>query len=204
MGRGSGVFLQATHTYFKGSILTQIPSEELKLPVSKQHHEPLAFLSGSFKGSQLNWSIVEKEAFPIVESCEKLRHLLLCDKPFRLFTDHRNLIYIFDPKTRESDFRKQSADKLARWAAKLFAYEYVIEHISGEDNVWADLMSRWRSSNQSKGLMTQSMNSRSEGMIAAIVSKPGVPRPMHDESFKWPTMKEIQTAQRTEYEKLSN
>jgi hypothetical protein len=62
---------------------------------------------------------VEKEAFPIIESVDKLRHFLLIDDHFRLSTDHSNLIYLFDPAYKESDFKKQTVDKLCRCAAKL-------------------------------------------------------------------------------------
>ena len=39
-------------------------------------HKPLAFLSGSFKGSQLRWATVDKEAFAIVNTFRRLEYLL--------------------------------------------------------------------------------------------------------------------------------
>lgn len=30
-----------------------------------------------------------------------------------------------------------------RWALKLSAFKYVVEHIPGEKNVWADMVTRW-------------------------------------------------------------
>ena len=65
--------------------MTQLPKGVLDLDVLVQRHEPLAFLSGTFNRSQK--SVIEKEAFPIVEAVERLRHLLLRDEGFRLFTD---------------------------------------------------------------------------------------------------------------------
>ena len=133
-----------------GVIVTQLPKGVLDLDVSVQRHEPLAFLSGTFNRSQKHWSVIEKEAFPIVEAVERLRHLLLRDEGFRLFTDHRNLIYVFDPILRDNDFKKQAVDKLCRWASKLFAFKYVIEHIPGESNIWADILSRWKGDGEQK------------------------------------------------------
>ena len=52
-------------------------------------HEPLAFLSGSFKGSQLRWVTVDKEGFAIVSTFRRLGGV-------HIFTDHRNLTYIFN------------------------------------------------------------------------------------------------------------
>ena len=63
-------------------------SSSMDLDILMQRHEPLAFLSGTFNRSQKHWSVIEKEAFPIVEAVERLRQLLLRDEGLRLFTDH--------------------------------------------------------------------------------------------------------------------
>ena len=58
----------------------------------------------------------------------------------RRSTDHRNLIYVFDPVLRYNDFKKQAVDKLCRWSSKLFAYKNVIEHIPGESQYMGRLL----------------------------------------------------------------
>ena len=60
-----------------------------------------------------------------------------------MFTDHRNLRYIFNPVGVVSQVSKPQADRLERWAVYLRCFEYTIEHIAGELNVWADMLSRW-------------------------------------------------------------
>jgi hypothetical protein len=127
-----------------------MPKEDLDLDVLVQRHEPLAFLSGTFNRSQKHCSVIEKEAFPIVEAVERLRHLLLRDEGFRLFTDHRYLIYVLDPILRDNDFKKQAVDKLCRWASKLFVFKYVIDHIDEESKIWADILSRWKGDGEQK------------------------------------------------------
>jgi len=107
-----------------------------------QSHEPLSFLSGAFTGASSNWSIVEKEAYAIVESLSRLEYLI-AGKEVSLFTDHANLIYIFDPVGQNPGIARHTANKLMRWALKLSGYRYVIEHLSGERNVWADILTRW-------------------------------------------------------------
>jgi len=97
-------------------ILTQIPKKQVKVSVHDQEHELLAFLSRSFNAIQRHWSIIEKQAFPIMESVDKFRHFLLSHNHFRLFPDHRNLIFLFEPTVKDSDFKKQTVDKLCRWA----------------------------------------------------------------------------------------
>ena len=87
-----------------------------KTIVSDQILEPLHFLSGSFKGSQSRWPTADPEAFAIVESIEKFRHLLINPKGFKLFTDHRSLCYIIDPwSVKKLNVRA----RLDRWALKL-------------------------------------------------------------------------------------
>jgi hypothetical protein len=69
--------------------------------------------------------------------------LLLRSDGFSMFTDHQNLIYVFNPHRYPSGISVHSAAKLIRWALKLPAYQYTIEYISGHENVWSDMMTRW-------------------------------------------------------------
>jgi len=87
----------------------------------------------------LNWATIDKEAFVIKDSLKKLSYLLHMPKPFHLYTDHRNLIAMYSP----TKCAKPSAERLIRWGIELRDYNYVIHHIPGEDNHWADLLSRW-------------------------------------------------------------
>jgi hypothetical protein len=127
-----------------GSMLTQVDAEEFRtLPLEEQHHEPLAFLSGSFRGAQLRWAIPDKEGFSIKESCVKLTYLIVRRLGFHILTDHRNLEYIFNPLGVVSHVAKPTADRLERWAIMLRCFDYSIQHLEGERNIWADMLSRW-------------------------------------------------------------
>jgi hypothetical protein len=61
---------------------------------------------------------------------------------FNLFSNHRNPIYIFDPRGFNPGLGQNSEARLLRWALKLSSYHYVIEYVADSDNVWADLLSR--------------------------------------------------------------
>lgn len=122
-----------------GSVLMQVRDYDVSKPVVEQQGEPLAFLGGIFRGPQLSYPIVELEAFAIVESLKRLDYLLHGTKPFRIFTDHANLTYIFG---RQPTHKRQTSEKLQRWALRLLSYKYTIEHIKGEDNHWSDMISR--------------------------------------------------------------
>ena len=126
-----------------GAVLTQIPHDDLEVPVAEQRHEPLAFLSGVFRGASKNWAVPDQEAFPIREACVRLDYFLYRPLGFHIYTDHRNLKYVFEPSARKPKSNKPTARRLERWALELRSFDYVIEHIPGEDNVWADMMSRW-------------------------------------------------------------
>ena len=170
------IFPDASYTHW-GLFVSQIPKEDVNKPFEKQHHEPLVCMSGSFKKSQKKWHIKEKEAYPIVLALKKLRHMLRRSNGFRLFTDHRNLVYIFDPNARQS-IAKNADDRVSRWSLLLMGFKYHIEHITGEDNVIADLLSRWGSPET-----TISVN--------RLRFKPGQVNILQNKDFQWPSLTEI-------------
>ncbi|CAM9904597.1 unnamed protein product, partial [Sphacelaria rigidula] len=60
-----------------------------------------------------------------------------------IFTDHRNLAYIFNPEACVTSVSKALAQRLEGWKGVLGQYRYTICHISGERNAWSDFLSRW-------------------------------------------------------------
>jgi RNase H-like domain found in reverse transcriptase/Integrase zinc binding domain/Integrase core domain len=166
---------------FWSAIVTQVPHADLDLPVAPQAHEPLAFLSGAFTGSAERWSVVEKEGFAILTACERLGWLLQTSAGFSLFTDHRNLCFIFDPFASNPGISNYTGSKLLRWALRLSQYRYEIEHVRGKDNIWADILTRWAAPAQPRA------------RISGVFCVP-VPSSSAD-SFTWPSSEEIRSAQ---------
>ena len=76
---------------FWGGFLTQVPEEYLVsgIPVVDMAHEPLGFVSGGFKESQLSWAVVDKEVCAILSVCRRLSYCLW--DGFDIFCDHHNL-----------------------------------------------------------------------------------------------------------------
>jgi hypothetical protein len=62
---------------------------------------------------------------------------------FSLFTDHNNLVYVFNPYGQNPGIATHTAAKLTRWALKLSVYNYTIEHVAGTENVWFDMLTHW-------------------------------------------------------------
>ncbi|KAE9026859.1 hypothetical protein PR001_g12099, partial [Phytophthora rubi] len=148
-------------------------------------------MSGTFHGASRNWSVIEKEGYPIVRACSELDYLLIRDKGFKMFTDHRNLIYIFAPG---SEIKKHIRGKLLRWSLKLNEYNYEIEHIAGEDNDRADMFSRWAGEKPAE-THTSSMKRWNTTMSHQL-------RPLVD--MEWPSIADIQAAQRGKVAPISH
>ncbi|GAB9476818.1 unnamed protein product [Globisporangium polare] len=70
---------------------------KLTTPIQEQKHELLICMGGAFKESQLNWTVLEKEMYPIVHACDKLEYLLLRAQGFKIDCDHRNIMHLFAP-----------------------------------------------------------------------------------------------------------
>ncbi|OWZ03858.1 LOW QUALITY PROTEIN: hypothetical protein PHMEG_00024341 [Phytophthora megakarya] len=163
------LFADASQTHF-GVVVTQIPPADAGLPVHEQHHQSLAFLSGSFA----TWSNIDKEAFTIVISGKRLMHLLLRPRGFRIFTDHRNLYSL----------GRHQVDRLQWWAMTLTTFRYVIEYVGGEDN--GDLLSR-------RGAGPASTTSPARMNALLVVNRVS---PLQEPEFIWPTQEEIKCEQR--------
>lgn len=116
-------------------IITQVPPSNLAKPYPEQRHSYLAFCSGLSYTTQLGWSLMEKEAFVIMATLERMHWLLGTSFGFELYTDHNNLIFILDPLSSIPDLSQPSVRKVLRWALKVSAYNYTCFHIKVEDNV---------------------------------------------------------------------
>ncbi|KAH9092351.1 hypothetical protein LEN26_018494 [Aphanomyces euteiches] len=191
------LFTDASNDFW-GAVVTQIPTDDEGVDLVNQRHEPLAFLSGSFKGAQLRWSTIEKEGFAIVTSCKRLDYILQRPGGFKIFTDHRNLKFIFSPEPSPSTPR-YVADKLARWAVTMSAFNYTIEHVPGENNVWGDLLSRWGNSaamdvNAAVWSCDESDNITRPQLKRLVTLPLPIQSPL-TKDFQWPTLSYIEQVQ---------
>ena len=100
--------------------------------VFKINH-PITFASGLFKGSQLNWAALTKEAFAIYSSIKKLSYYLE-DAEIILRSDHLPLKKFLQKNTLNT--------KVNNWAVEISPYKIQFEYIKGIKNTLADTMSR--------------------------------------------------------------
>ena len=93
---------------------------------------PVAFVSGLFRGSQLNWAALTKEAFAIYMSIKKLS-FYLTDAQILLRSDHKPLEKFLLKNTLNS--------KVNNWAMELEAFNIQFDYIKGSSNILADTFS---------------------------------------------------------------
>ena len=98
-----------------------------------QRLAPVMYASRTLKNSERHYSVIEREALAIYWACKKWEAYLY-GRPFTLQTDHAPLVHL------------RTADKLnprlKRWAMYLALFSFHAEHIPGEQNHLADLLSR--------------------------------------------------------------
>lgn len=184
------VFSDASRLGFS-VVITLVHHWDANLPVEEQEHVMVVCKGGLFKDSQLNWTITEKEAYPIVMACSNLSYLLLRRRGFRLFCDHSNLIYLFAP---HDDLKQHVRDRLQRWALRLNAYRYTIEHIAGANNLWADIVSRWRPQREAQATV-HARAVRTRRGTAVPVDDLSRLRPLTDDNFQFPMIDDVREAQ---------
>ncbi|KAE9028490.1 hypothetical protein PR003_g12363 [Phytophthora rubi] len=80
---------------------------------------------------------------------------------------------------------------------KLMNFRYVVEHVPGPDNVWADMISRWAGNHAPAATLKRIKAVRRQQMPSMPIpsSRPRL-RPLDDENFVWPTLEELMTIQR--------
>lgn len=175
------LFTAALETHW-AAVLTQVPKGQLKILLHAQKQEPLSFLSGDFEVHAERWGIEEKEAFAVVEGIKRLDYIIVALEVY-IFTDHANSPYIFDLYGNNPGTKRPVANKLMRWALRLSASKYVMEFIPGENNLWADNVTRWESRSS-----TRAAHVEMPVIIHALIE-------MGRAELEWPPMAELKKCQ---------
>ena len=118
--------------YTWAGVLTQPYTKETKGKTVTTHH-PVTYVSGLFRGSQLNWAALKKEAYAIYMSVKKLS-FYLTDVEITLRSNHLQLKHFL--------LKNMLKSKVNNWAIELETFKINFEHISGVKNTLADTLSR--------------------------------------------------------------
>ena len=96
-------------------------------------NHPITYVSGLFKGSQLNWAALTKEAYAIYMSIKKFTYYLE-DAEITLRSDHLPLKRFLQRNTLNT--------KVKNWAVEISPFKITFKYIKGIKNTLADTMSR--------------------------------------------------------------
>ena len=94
---------------------------------------PITYMSGLFRGSQMNWACLTKEAYAIYMSIKKLAYYLE-DANITLRSDHLPLKKFLAKNTLNS--------KVNNWATEISPFCITFEYIKGIKNTLTDTMSQ--------------------------------------------------------------
>ena len=94
---------------------------------------PVTYMSGLFRGSQINWVCLTKEAYRIYMSIKKLTYYLK-DADITLRNDHLALEKFLAKNTLNS--------KVNNWAIEILPFRIPFEYIKGIKTTLADTMGR--------------------------------------------------------------
>ena len=117
--------------YAWSCVLTQEYIHEMDGKTLKILH-PILYQSGLFKGSQLNWACLTKEAYAIYVSIKKPDYYLV-DADITLRSDHLPLKKFLNKNTLNS--------KVNNWVVEISPFRITFEYIKGIKNTLADTMS---------------------------------------------------------------
>lgn len=126
--------------------------------LSNNDDRPIAFASRSLNKSELNYATIEKELLAIVWAIKYFRPYLY-GRHFKIKTDHKPLIYLFNMKDPSS--------RLTKFRLLLEEYDFTVEYIKGKENIVADALSRTKITvkdlkemNECINVMTRAMRNR--------------------------------------------
>ena len=101
--------------------------------VEKEIHHPVIYVSGLFRGPQINWAALVKEAYAIYMAARKL-HYYISNSDTTIRSDHMPLRRFLLKNTKNATVNN--------WAVSIEDYQLKFEYIKGVKNTLADTMSR--------------------------------------------------------------
>jgi len=103
----------------------------IRVTADERTERLLGVASHAFTKAERVWKTIEQEAFAVVFGC-RYWYGILWGQCFMVEGDHKNLQYI----------HQGSSPKVIRWSMFLQSLSFWYKHISGEENWWADALSR--------------------------------------------------------------
>ena len=122
------MFTDASGIGWSGVLTQEYPDEK-----GRVKHHPISYVGRQFRGSQLNWAALTKEAYAIYMSIRRLA-FYVSDADVTIRCDHLPLKKFLTKQTLNS--------KVNNWAVELEQFNLKLEWIMGSKNTLADTLSR--------------------------------------------------------------
>lgn len=84
-----------------------------------------------------------KEAYAFDQTFDRMDFLSWEPQPVHIFTDHRNLLYVFRLLVLPHSSPRHVLSKVQRWSIQLSCFDFLIEHMEGSRNLFTDTLTRW-------------------------------------------------------------
>ena len=102
--------------------------------VTGDGEHPVAFFSRKLTSTQSAWSVIEREAYAVIESLKHFDHLVFGSQ-IVVFSDHNPLSYLTESIP--------PSPKLVRWSLALQQYHIIFRYARAANNLAADYLSRY-------------------------------------------------------------
>ena len=126
--KGYVLYTDASRIGWSGVLTQEYVDEKNR---AKQH--PICYVSGQFRGSQLNWATLTREAYAIYMSIRRLSFYI---------TDAEVLIRCYHLPLRKFLNKQTMNAKVNNWAVELEQFKLKLDWIPGSKNLLADSLSR--------------------------------------------------------------
>jgi hypothetical protein len=166
--------------------VTQLKPGESQLPLAEQNHQPLGCFEWAVRGCFQ--ALVDDRKRDVCHS-RGYASAGISVAALHLYTDHRNLVYIFNMNATNGTMARYRADELQRCAMSLMSFKYMTQHVPGEVNVRGGLLIRWGAG--------QKLETNSEAVRVACLAVVQRVSPLEDPEFMWPSEADICAAQDT-------
>ena len=127
--QGYTLYTDASGIGWSGVLTQEFQDEKGK----RKKHPICCYVSGQFRGSQLNWAALTKEAYAIYMSIRRLS-FYVTDAEVTIKCDHLPLKKFLNKQTMNS--------KVNNWAVELEQFKLHLDWIPGSRNLLADSLSR--------------------------------------------------------------
>ena len=117
------IHTDASDTHIGGALM-QLEGKDLK---------PIGFYSKKLNSTEKRYSVTDREAMAIVNTCRFFSHYLWC-KPFKIVTDHQPLTTVFKKRTH--------CPRMSRYILEMRDYTYQIVYKKGAQHTVPDMLSR--------------------------------------------------------------